>query len=68
MGVGNDAVAFYFDRVVMSIGTTIEAEIEAAQEKSKTKKAAMVKAQLVLNRWLRAEGGARYRDPAAKMK
>jgi len=66
LNIRHDAVAFYFDRVVVKIGTTIDAEIEAAQEKSKTKKAAMVKAQLVLNRWLRAEGGAKYRDPAAR--
>lgn len=66
MGIQHDAVAFYFDRVVTSIGTAIESEIQDAQEKSKTKKAAAVKAQLVLNRWLRAEGGARYRDPMAR--
>jgi hypothetical protein len=66
MGIRHDAVAFYFDRVVVNIGTTIEAEIEAAQEKSKTKQAATMKAQLVLNRWLRAEGGARYKDPMAR--
>ena len=66
MGIRHDAVAFYFDRVVTSVGTMIEAEIEAAQEKSKTKKSAAVKAQLVLNRWLRAEGGARYRDPMVR--
>lgn len=66
MGISHDAVAFYLDRVVVNIGTAIESEIEAAQEKSKTKKAAAVKAQLVLNRWLRAEGGARYRDPMVR--
>ena len=63
MGVRHDAAAFYLDRVVVSVGTMIEAEMEAAQEKSKNKKAAALKAQIVLNRWLRAEGGARYRDP-----
>ncbi len=68
MGIGHDAVAFYLDRVVTSVGTAIEAEIEAAQEKSKNKRGAAMKAQLVLNRWLRAEGGARYRDPMAKMR
>lgn len=65
MGVRHDAVAFYFDRAVASVGNAIEADIDAAQEKSKTKKAAGMKAQLVLNRWLRAEGGARYKDPMA---
>lgn len=66
MGVRHDAVAFYLDRVVVSIGTAIEAEIQEAQAKSKNNKGAAVKAQLVLNRWLRAEGGARYRDPMAR--
>ena len=68
MGIRHDAVAFYFDRTVASVGSAIEAEIEAAQEKSKTKKSAAMKAQIVLNRWLRAEGGARYKDPVAKMR
>lgn len=68
MGTRHDAVAFYLDRVVVHIGTMIESEIQDAQEKSKTKKSAAMKAQLVLNRWLRAEGGARYRDPMAKMR
>ncbi len=66
MGIRSDAVAFYFDRVVASVGTAIESEIQDAQAKSKNNKAAAVKAQLVLNRWLRAEGGARYRDPMAR--
>jgi hypothetical protein len=66
MGIRHDAVAFYFDRVVVNIGTTIESEIEAAQAKSKNSQGAQIKAQMVLNKWLRAEGGARYRDPAAK--
>ncbi len=66
MGIRQDAVAFYFDRVVANIGTMIESEIEEAQAKSKNSKGAAVKAQLVLNRWLRAEGGARYRDPMAR--
>ena len=66
MGIRHDAVAYYFDRVVVGIGTAIEAEIEAAQQKSKNAQGAAVKAQLVLNKWLRAEGGARYRDPAAR--
>jgi hypothetical protein len=64
--IRHGVVAFYFDRVVASIGQTIEAEIEVAQEKSKNRQGAAVKAQLVLNRWLRAEGGAKYRDPAAR--
>ena len=66
MGIRHTAVAFYFDRVVVSIGTAIESDIQEAQAKSKNNKAASVKAQLVLNRWLRAEGGARYRDPMAR--
>jgi hypothetical protein len=66
MGIRNDAVAFYFDRVVANIGTAIEAEIETAQKKCKTDAAARVKAQLVLNRWFRAEGGAKYRDPMVR--
>lgn len=66
MGIRHDAVAYYFDRVVTNIGTTIESEIEEAQSKSKNSTGAAVKAQLVLNRWLRAEGGARYRDPMAR--
>jgi hypothetical protein len=66
MGVRHDAVAFYLDRVVASIGTAIEAEIQVAQAKSKNQKGADMKAQLVLNKWLRAEGGARYRDPVAR--
>ena len=65
MGIQHDAVAFYFDRVVAGIGTAIEQEIETAQQKSKNAAGAAVKAQLVLNKWLRAEGGARYRDPMA---
>jgi hypothetical protein len=64
--VKHDAVAFYLDRVVASIGTAIEAEIQVAQEKSKNQKGAEMKAQLVLNKWLRAEGGARYKDPVAR--
>jgi hypothetical protein len=51
---------------VASIGTAIEAEIQVAQEKSKNQKGAEMKAQLVLNKWLRAEGGARYKDPVAR--
>lgn len=66
MGIRHDAVALYFDRVVVSIGTAIEQEIEEAQQKSKNPRGASMKAQLVLNRWLRAEGGARYRDPMAR--
>lgn len=66
LGIRHDAVAYYFDRVVVLIGTTIESEIEEAQQNSKSKKAGAMKAQLVLNRWLRAEGGARYRDPMAR--
>lgn len=58
--------AFYFDRVVMNVGTAIDGEIEKAQNKSKSERGAAMKAQLVLNRWLRTEGGARYRDPAAR--
>ena len=66
MGIRHDAVAYYFDRVVVGVGTAIEAEIEEAQSKSKNQKGAAVKAQVVLNRWLRAEGGAKYRDPMAR--
>ena len=33
------------------------------QAKTKSDKGRQVKAQLVLNRWLRSEGGAKYRDP-----
>jgi len=66
MAIQHDATAFYFDRVVTHVGNTIEAEIEAAQQKSKNSQAAQVKARLVLNKWLRAEGGAKYRDPMAK--
>ena len=66
LGIRHDAVAYYFDQVVVAVGTMIEAEIETAQQKSKNQKGAAMKAQMVLNRWLRAEGGARYRDPMAR--
>lgn len=66
LDIQHGAVAYYFDRVVTHIGTTIDAEIEAAQQDSKNQKGAQIKAQLVLNRWLRAEGGAKYKDPAAR--
>lgn len=49
----------------MNVGQQIENEIEAAQKKKKSDKGQQMAAQLVLNRWLRAEGGARYRDPVA---
>ena len=61
--IRSSVTAFYFDRVVTGVGRQIESEIEAAQAKTKSDKGRQVKAQLVLNRWLRSEGGAKYRDP-----
>jgi hypothetical protein len=65
LGIRHPAVRFYFDRVIVGVGQSIEAEIEMAQRNCKTDSAAAGKAQLVLNKWLRAEGRAKYKDPAA---
>jgi len=65
LNVKHPATRFYFDRVIVGVGQSIEAEIEAAQKNCKTDTAAAGKAQLVLNRWLRTEGRAKYKDPAA---
>jgi hypothetical protein len=65
LGIRHNAVRFYFDRVIVGVGQTIEAEIQIAQKNCKTDTAAAGKAQLVLNRWLRTEGRAKYKDPAA---
>jgi len=66
LALDNPISAFYLDRVVVTIGRTIDAEIEEATEGAKTRTGAAGKAQMVLNRWMRTEGKARYRDPAAK--
>lgn len=66
LGIQHTAVRFYFDRVIVGVGQTIEAEIQTAQKNCKTDTAAAGKAQLVLNRWLRTEGRAKYKDPAAR--
>lgn len=66
LAVHHPLTAFYLDRVIMNTGSQIEGEIEAAQKRKKSEKSQQMAAQLVLNRWLRAEGGARYRDPAAR--
>jgi hypothetical protein len=62
MGIRHRATAFYFDRVVVGVGRTIDAEIDKATENCKTSTAAAGKAQLVLNRWFRTEGRARYKS------
>ena len=64
LAVSHSAAAFYLDRAVAGVGRMIEAEIEAATRNAKNEQAAAMKAQMVMNKWLRAEGGARYRDPA----
>lgn len=63
---GDPVTAFYVDRALFAFGTTIDSELEKAAEKGKTDASRAMKQQMVLNRWLRAEGGGRFRDPAAK--
>jgi hypothetical protein len=58
--------AFYLDRAIFAFGQEIEADLEAAGKKAKNEKGASVKQQMVLNRWLRTEGGGRFKDPAAR--
>lgn len=67
LGLQGDAVtAFYVDRALYRFGTAIDAEMEKAAEKGKTDQSRAMKQQMVLNRWLRAEGGGRFKDPAAR--
>jgi hypothetical protein len=58
--------SFFLDRALFRFGTEIDAELEAVASKAKTERGRSTKQQLVLNRWLRTEGGGRYKDPAAR--
>jgi len=65
VGCRHPVTAYYFDRAIFDVGSQIESEIEKAQSRKKSDKGAQMAAQMVLNRWLRSEGAARYRDPAS---
>lgn len=67
--IKDELTAYCFDRAVVTFATHVEAAVEAATDKAKSKNAAQGAAKMVLNKYLYADNSqapGRFRDPAKR--